>query len=1669
MKVLPVSCSLISLLGVTAPTALAQPITPAQDGTGTIINRNGDRFDITGGSLGGDRSNLFHSFQQFNLDANQTANFISAPNIHNILGRVTGGNASIINGLIQVTGGNSNLYLINPAGVIFGPNARLDVPASFSVTTATGIGFGNNWFEAIGSNDYRNLVGTPNRYRFDVALPGAIVNSGKLELSPEQNLTLAGGTVINTGEISTPGGNVTIAAVEGGDTVRISQPGHLLNLEISNGGVGEREQITPLSLPSLLTEGNFSDRVTGIIVNENGEVVLTGSRDRVSGEGMAIASGTIDTSSSNIGGEVNVIGSRVGILNANINADGINGGGNVFVGGDFQGNNRLPASQQTVINNNSFISANAIENGDGGRVIIWSDGTTRFEGNISATGGEFAGNGGLVEVSGKEQLFVDGFIDVTAPNGESGTILFDPENIEIGLATDVVTDETDGLSGGENIEGLEEKDTETTAEETSEVEESANPFAPDEDFNVTISADNLEELEGNVTLQADNDITVNEGIETSGSVELKAGRSININADIDTSSGNGNIALFANNNSANIANRSSGAGNITQRDGTTLNAGSGNIRMRLGSLGEVGDINLANLTTSGRVNIDANGGNIGQVSANSLLAAGEVILQTSGRGGIGLSRLPLRVDVDNLEAVSGRGGAFFDALGGVTVGGVTNEFGGISTTGGGDVELSAERKVTVSEEISTAVRRGRSGNIEIESRSGGIDTTAARIDASSELGRGGDISLTAARNVRTADVDSSVGGEDYFKAGNITIESSGGAIDTTEGTVDASSFNAYGGKVEMEAAGDITTADITTAVGQVAFDKDGVPASSEGGDGRGGSIILNSSGVINTRAGTINSFSADGAGGDITFYGDGGILTGNINSFSYGISGFYSGGRYHYSRGGHISLEAGGVIDTTEGELNSRGYYNKAGNITLTGDDDVITGNINSSMLLENEHGNGGNIIIESGGVINTTDAVLDSRGFNRGGNITLMGDGDIQTGNIYSGSFPGYYINRGGNITVESSRGSVDTTEGLISSAASYGDGGKVEITADRNIQTGSILSRSINFYDGLGEHDDKGGNIILNARHGDIDTTGGNLESFSAYGHGGNVELIAPDGNIQTGNIYSENRGDEGYRRSGGHILLSAGGAINTAGGELRSGSVYGNGGDVTLEAGGDIFTGNINSSSSYYYNGGSIILRSSGGDVDTTAGVLNSSAVNGNGGAIEVEGDGNLFTGNINSSSSFYGNGGSIILRSLGGAIDTTGGTLNSSSAYGNGGNIFISAAGNITTANIDTQATERGGNIEITSESGAIDTSAGELNSRSTKNGTGGEITLQAEQEIATGDINSSVSKQEENNDTSSNTSDADVSSEEVLGNGGNVSMTATGSITTGNIDARATEQGGNIEITSESGAIDTSAGELNSGSTNGMGGNVTLTAEQTIITGNIDASGSLKGGEVVINSKASDVDTTDGELTTTSPEGTDGNIAIEANEGSIAVGEINGQNITVEDASADNASAESPEGDISTDADEINQQRGEVSLQADNDITINEAIASDSISNLELKAGRNININADIDTSGGNGNIILRANDDAANPEYRQSGTGNISMAAGTTLNAGEGDISLKLGNFAEVGNITLDNLRTTGTITVNANSGNILRAADNSLIRAGSAIFQTRGDRKSTRLNSSHT
>jgi filamentous hemagglutinin family protein len=107
------------------------------DGTlGTTVTQSGTIHTITGGTRPGEGPNLFHSFDRFSVGTGDTARFDGPTGITNILSRVTGGQLSVIDGRLQSTIPGANLYLLNPSGVLFGPQARLEVGGSFHVSTA---------------------------------------------------------------------------------------------------------------------------------------------------------------------------------------------------------------------------------------------------------------------------------------------------------------------------------------------------------------------------------------------------------------------------------------------------------------------------------------------------------------------------------------------------------------------------------------------------------------------------------------------------------------------------------------------------------------------------------------------------------------------------------------------------------------------------------------------------------------------------------------------------------------------------------------------------------------------------------------------------------------------------------------------------------------------------------------------------------------------------------------------------------------------------------------------------------------------------------------------------------------------------------------------------------------------------------------------------------------------------------------------------------------------------------------------------------------------------------------------------------------------------------------------------------------------------------------------
>jgi len=604
------SCHCLPLLlilhcGLAVP-AIAQSITSAPDGTGTVVNQNGQRFNISGGSVSRDGANLFHSFQRFGLVTGETANFLTDPTIRNVLGRVVGGDPSVIQGLIQVSGSNANLFLMNPAGIIFGANAQLNVAGSFTATTATGIGFNGGWFNAIGTNDYAALTGTPNQFAFMTGQPGSIFNQGMLTVAPGQNVTLMGGTVINTGTITAPGGTITIAAIPGNGRVRVSQSGMLLNLEFDQADPTTASTIpfTPLSLPQLLTHSgiNHADTIT---VNADGTVRLSGSTANVSPQpGTAIAAGTLTTAATT-GGAINVLGDRVALLNVTLDASGQNGGGDIRIGGGYQGKESVMNASRVFVDANSTISANAIAQGNGGRVIVWSDQATTFLGQIGAKGGATGGDGGFVEVSGKEHLRFQGQVDVSAPLGQAGTLLLDPRNILIS------------------------NEPSTTGVEVQLPEIFADDFAGED---ITLNATTLENQFGNIILTATDDITIAPGLSLTFA---PFGGLITFDADAD---GDG-VGTFSMDTTQTI--RAEGRSltiNAAEIIAGSLNTSSDTIEGGSVTLSATGDISAVNIRTggitqSGDVTIQSQTGSIatGAIDTTSVNGAlGNVALTAPG-------------------------------------------------------------------------------------------------------------------------------------------------------------------------------------------------------------------------------------------------------------------------------------------------------------------------------------------------------------------------------------------------------------------------------------------------------------------------------------------------------------------------------------------------------------------------------------------------------------------------------------------------------------------------------------------------------------------------------------------------------------------------------------------------------------------------------------------------------------------------------------------------------------------------------------------------------------------------------------------------------------------------------------------------------------------------------
>ena len=440
-------CFCLLNIGQAQPT-LAQEITPAENDTNTTVTQDNNNYIIEGGTTSDNGENLFHSFTEFNLNTEQIATFQSNPEIVNIFSRVTGGNSSSINGSIEVSNGSSNLFLMNPAGIVFGNNASLNVGGDFTATTATGIDFDNGRFNATGENNYTDLGGTPTAFVFENANPGAIVNAA--DLTTQGNIVLVGGNVLNTGNINTSGNQVIIQSVPGENLVRISSEGSLLSLEIDANQIPENSQgevvITPESLPELLT-GREED--TGLRITETEQIEVIEKNVTVSQEpDSVLIAGNIDTSDSTAG-NIDIQSNDLNLVDSQFNAGGninFTTQGNIFgdlsLTGEEINTSDLVANPENISNISLQVEKD-VNTGNittlGGSVEIISNDGSIFTGDLNTSGD----TGGDITFRANN-IISTGAIDSTGSQGDGGDVSLRAKDI---LPMETRTEGSNGNDG----------------------------------------------------------------------------------------------------------------------------------------------------------------------------------------------------------------------------------------------------------------------------------------------------------------------------------------------------------------------------------------------------------------------------------------------------------------------------------------------------------------------------------------------------------------------------------------------------------------------------------------------------------------------------------------------------------------------------------------------------------------------------------------------------------------------------------------------------------------------------------------------------------------------------------------------------------------------------------------------------------------------------------------------------------------------------------------------------------------------------------------------------------------------------------------------------------------------------------------------------------------------
>ena len=512
-------------------------------------------------------------WQSFSIGQSEVTRFIQESAASQVLNRVVGGDPSQILGMLQ---SNGQVFLINPNGILFGTGARVDVAGLVASTL-----------------DVSNRDFLAGRLSFAAgAAAGGIRNDGTLRALDGGSIYLIASSVENNGVVTAPDGNVILAAgktatlmdshrpyvqvevTAGGDAINVGQlVGSHVGIyagTIRAGGSVEATQAVADQSGRILFKASGDTTVTAeALVTANGK---NGGQVRMESGGVTLVEGTVTArGNAGSGGTILILGKHVGLVRESfVDVSGATGGGTVLVGGDYQGRGTTVFNAQaTFVSAGSVIRADAIDHGNGGRIIVWADDATRMHGSISARGGALGGDGGFVETSGYNYLDVTRAVDASAPAGRAGTWLLDPNNLTV-----LASVANSNVTPGPNFASFDDNAIVTVASILASLNSGTN-------VSITTSSAGGNSQAGDITIAA----AINKTSGTTATLSLSAHNNIAINAGITSTSGALNLVVTPNSDAA-------GGGAVTVASSSTVNLNGGTL-----TLAGAGNFTLGGNTT----------------------------------------------------------------------------------------------------------------------------------------------------------------------------------------------------------------------------------------------------------------------------------------------------------------------------------------------------------------------------------------------------------------------------------------------------------------------------------------------------------------------------------------------------------------------------------------------------------------------------------------------------------------------------------------------------------------------------------------------------------------------------------------------------------------------------------------------------------------------------------------------------------------------------------------------------------------------------------------------------------------------------------------------------------------------------------------------------------------